>query len=181
MSVSGKTILVGVSAGIAAYKAADLVSKLRQQGAQVIVVMTPAAAKFVTPLTFETLSGRAVVTSLFDDRPAPTPDHIAVADEADAAVVAPATADVLAKMAVGIADDALTTTLVAFDGPVIVCPAMNAKMWAHPTVGQNIQTLKERGVQIVGPASGWLACGYEGTGRLASVDDILAAASELFA
>jgi len=180
MSLNGKTILVGVSAGIAAYKAADLVSKLRQGGAQVIVVMTPAACRFVTPLTFETLSGRPVLTNLFDERPSPTPDHVALADQADAAVVAPATADVLAKMAVGIADDALTTALVTFDGPVVVCPAMNTKMWQHPTVGQNLDTLRARGVRVVEPGSGWLACGTEGVGRLADIEQILAAIDALF-
>lgn len=179
MGIKGKTVLVGVSGGIAAYKAADLVSKLRQLGAEVVVVMTPAACRFVTPLTFQAVSGRRVITSLFDDRPAPVPDHIALADEVDLAVIAPATADLLAKMAVGIADDALTTTLVSIHVPVIVCPAMNEKMWDHATVQENIRKLRERGVVIVGPGKGWLACGREGVGRLAEVDEILEAVCKL--
>ena len=178
MNVKDKTIIVGVTGGIAAYKTAGLVSKFRQRGADVIVVMTDSACRFVTPLTFETLSGRKAVTSLFDDRPSPEPGHIAIADAAELAVVAPATANILAKMATGIADDALSTTLVALDAPIIVCPAMNARMWRHPTIEQNIKTLRERGVTIVGPGEGWLACGEKGIGRMADVDEILEAIAQ---
>lgn len=178
MTVTGKTVLVGVAGGIAAYKAAWLVSRLRQLGACVQVVMTDAACRFVTPLTFETLSGRRVVTSLFENRPTPDPQHIAIAQAAQVAVVAPATANIIAKLAHGIADDALSTTLISTRAPIIVCPGMNDTMWANPAVQQNVQTLRDRGATIVGPGKGWLACGTEGIGRMAEPDEILEAVFE---
>lgn len=174
-NIKGKCILVGVTGGIAACKAAALVSKLRQLEAEVRVVMTLSACRFVTPLTFETLSARPVITSLFDDRPSPSPEHIAIADAVDLAVVAPATANILAKMAGGIADDALSTTLLSIDVPVIVCPAMNDRMWRHPAVRANAATLAGRGVTFVGPDKGWLACGREGEGRMSDIDTIIEA------
>lgn len=179
MSVKGKTILAGVTGGIAAYKVAGLVSQLRQEGAEVIVVMTDAACRFVTPLTFETLSGRAVVTDLFDNRPSAAPEHIAIADAVDLAVVAPATADIIGKMAGGIADDALSTALLSIDVPLVVCPAMNDRMWRHPAVRRNIDIIRERGASIVGPEEGWLACGRRGVGRMADAGDILDAVCRL--
>jgi len=169
------TVVLGVTGGIAAYKAADLASKLRQKGLKVIVVMTRNARQFVAPLTFEYVTGNPVVTDLFEKPGGHQCDHVAIADEAAVAVVAPATANIIGKLANGIADDALSTILLAFDKPVIIAPAMNERMYQSPAVQENLRLLRERGVRQVGPGTGWLACGRTGIGRMADVQEILAA------
>lgn len=168
-----REIVVGVTGGIAAYKAAELVSRLRQRGAAVTVLMTEAACRLVRPITFAALSGRAVVTDLFECPEHYQTEHILLAQRTDLAIVAPATANCLAKMAAGIADDALTTTLISLCCPVVVAPAMNVRMWNNPAVQANVQTLRQRGHHIVEPQEGWLACGERGKGRLAGIDEIL--------
>jgi phosphopantothenoylcysteine decarboxylase/phosphopantothenate--cysteine ligase len=179
-------IVVGVTGGVAAYKAAELIRVLRKRGAEVQVVMTRGAQEFIQPLTFSSLTGRKVITSLWNDgspehanTAAPSGlddegqiEHIAVAQAADAIVIAPATANVLAKMAHGLADDFLSTMLLAATCPVVVAPAMNVNMWNHPATRANVATLRERGVIIVEPDSGYLACGMVGSGRLAEVEAI---------
>jgi len=172
-TLQGREILVGVTGGIAAYKAADLVSLLAQEGAAVSVVMTEHATRFVGPLTFQALSRRPVYTDLFAEGAYDT-DHIALADRAEAAVVAPATANAIGKLAGGIADDLLSTVLVALRVPVILAPAMNEAMWNHPAVQANVETLRRRGVRFVGPEEGRLACGTEGPGRMAEPETIFA-------
>src|SRR5205809_1235009 len=173
MRLDGKTVVVGVSGGIACYKACELVRLLVGAGARVRVVMTAAAQRFVTPLTFQTLAGQPVATDTFDLTQESEIGHIRLADEADAVAIAPATANVIAKLAAGIADDLLTTVLLATRAPLVLAPAMNVHMWEHPTVQENVARLVARGARVVGPASGSLACGYEGTGRLAEPADIV--------
>ena len=174
-----KVIALGVTGGIAAYKAADLCSKLAKKH-DVRVLMTENATRFVTPLTFKTLSRHDVVTSLWEE-PQWRPEHVALADEADLFAVVPATADFLAKLAHGIADDALTTFAATFDGKVLVAPAMNPKMWAHPACVDNVALLKRRGVRFCGPVAGHVACGADGMGRMVEAAEILAAIEELLA
>ena len=164
-------IIFGVSAGIAAYKALELVRLLVKEGAEVRVVMSANADKFVTPLTFEALSRSPVYYSLFDAQS--SMEHIRVTENADLLVVAPATASILAKMANGLADDPLSCSHLAFKGPVLVAPAMNQEMWGHAAVKQNIATLKSRGVEFIDPEPGELACGVIGQGRLADINVIL--------
>jgi phosphopantothenoylcysteine decarboxylase/phosphopantothenate--cysteine ligase len=164
--LQGKTILLGVTGSIAAYKAADLASKLTQAGAQVDTILTENATQFVAPLTFRSLTHRPVMTSLFDLDSEEAIEHVALAQRADILVVAPATAHALAKLALGLADDALTTTALATAAPLLVAPAMDAHMWEHPTVQEHIATLKARGAHIAGPASGRLASGIVGHGRM---------------
>jgi phosphopantothenoylcysteine decarboxylase/phosphopantothenate--cysteine ligase len=164
--------ILGVGGGIAAYKAAEVVRALMERGASVQVVMTRAAQEFVQPLTFAALTGRKVITGLFssasaEDTFASSVEHIRVAQEAAVLVVAPATADLLAKMAHGLADDFLTTTYLAFTGPVVLAPAMNTAMWEHPATRENLRKLRARGHVIVEPGEGLLACGTFGPGRLA--------------
>ncbi len=173
-----KVIALGITGGIAAYKAADLCSRLSRQH-EVRVLMTENAARFVTPLTFQTLSRNWVITSLWE-APDWRPEHVALADQADVLVVAPASANFLAKFAHGIADDALTTFAATFSGPVLVAPAMNPRMWRHPACVDNVALLKRRGVNFCGPASGRVACGAEGEGRMAEVEEILAAVERLW-
>jgi len=173
MRLDGKTVVVGVSGGIACYKACEVVRLLVAAGARVRVVMTAAAQRFVTPLTFQTLAGQPVATDTFDLTQESEIGHIRLADEADAIAIAPATANVIAKLATGLADDLLTTVLLVARAPVVLAPAMNVHMWEHPTVQENLARLVARGAHVVGPTSGWLACGYEGTGRLAEPDDIV--------
>lgn len=173
-ALEGKSIVVGMSGGIACYKAADLVRGLRRAGAEVRVVMTAHAEEFITPLTMQTLSGHPVGRSTFDLTRESEIGHIEIADAADAIVVAPATANVIAKIAVGIADDLLTTVLLATGAPVLVAPAMNVHMLENPVVRQNIATLEDRGITMIEPGEGSLACGYEGKGRLADIDAIIA-------
>jgi phosphopantothenoylcysteine decarboxylase/phosphopantothenate--cysteine ligase len=169
----GKSILLGVTGGIAAYKAAELVRLLDKRGAVVQVVMTAAARQFITPLTLQALSGRPVLTDLFDLGMESRIGHIQAAREADLILVAPATANVLAKMAHGLADDYLTTVLLAATVPVIVCPAMNHVMYGHAATRENLARLQERGVHVVEPQAGELACGEEGKGRLAELSRIV--------
>ena len=173
MRLDGKTVVVGVSGGIACYKACDVVRLLTAAGARVRVVMTAAAQRFVTPLTFQTLAGQPVATDTFDLTQESEIGHIRLADEADAIAIAPATANVIAKLATGIADDLLTTVLLATRAPLVLAPAMNVHMWEHPTVQENLARLVARGASVVGPESGWLACGYEGAGRLAGAEDVV--------
>jgi len=177
-SLKGREVLVGMTGGIAAYKTATLVSRLVEAGAGVSVVMTEHATRFVAPLTFQTLSGRPVGTDLYEPPEGFMPEHVALADLAEAAVVAPATANLLGKLAHGIADDLLTTVLLALDVPVVAAPAMNVRMWAHPAVQANVEVLRERGVHLVGPEEGRLACGVKGKGRMAEPEAILAAIVE---
>lgn len=166
------TVLLGVCGSIAAYKAADLTSRLVKAGIDVNVVMTRHAMEFVTPLTFQTLSRNPVTSSVFDEKQSWHPRHIDLADRADLFLVAPATANFLAKLACGIADDALTSMALATPASMLVAPAMNGKMWLHPATVDNVSKLRERGVEFIGPEEGLLACGYEGIGRLWNVEDI---------
>lgn len=172
--LDGRRIVVGVTGSIAAYKAAELVSALRQRGADVRVVMTANACKLVGPSTFRALTGRSVAVDMFD-QPQFDVDHIALADFAEVLVVAPATANLLAKMAAGIADDLLTTNLLAADCAIVVAPAMNHRMWKNQAVQANVQVLRQRGIILVEPEAGFLACGESGVGRLASLSRLLAA------
>lgn len=162
-----KTIVLGVCGGIAAYKASELVRLLVRSGARVRVMMSRNAAEFITPLTLQTLSASPVATDTFSLTQESEIGHIRLADSADAIVIAPATANVIAKAAVGIADDILTTVLLAARCPIALAPAMNVHMYDHPTVSENLARLRARGATIIEPASGELACGYEGKGRLA--------------
>ena len=177
----GKRIVLGVSGSIAAHKAIDLASQLTREGCHVRVVMTAEALRFVTPVAFKTLSHGPVVTSLHDEDEHWKPSHITLADEADLLLVAPATANTIAKMALGLADDALSCVALALNpgARVLVAPAMNGKMWLHPATQSNVQTLRARGVELIGPEEGLLSCGYEGLGRLWEVGRIAARAQEL--
>src|ERR1700758_555337 len=173
-------VALGVSGGIAAYKAAEIVRLLQERDIRVLVIMTQAAQEFVRPLTFAALSGEKVVTGIFDNGNAePNIDsaveHIAVAQSIDALLVAPATADLLAKFAQGISSDFLTTLYLATTAPVIVAPAMNVNMWNHTATQANLAILKKRGVRVVDPDSGYLACGMTGAGRLAANEAVVAA------
>jgi len=165
-SLEGKTIVVGLSGGIACYKAAELVRLLSRRGARVRVVMTRNAAEFIAPLTLQTLSGAPVATETFSLTRESEIGHVRLADAADALVVAPATANVIGKMAAGIADDLLTTVVVATQAPVLIAPAMNVHMFENPVVQRNLDTLRQLGHRVIEPAAGFLACGYEGPGRL---------------
>ena len=173
MDLKGKEFVLGVSGGIACYKALEIVRGIKDGRGQVTVVMTKAAMEFVTPLTFQTLSERPVATTLFSLQEESKIGHIKVGENADAMIVAPATANIIGKAANGIADDYLSTVLLACHAPLIIAPAMNNKMWEHPAVRANLSTLKERGAFIVPPGSGFLACGTYGPGRMAEPKDIL--------
>ncbi|MCR8633623.1 bifunctional phosphopantothenoylcysteine decarboxylase/phosphopantothenate--cysteine ligase CoaBC [Paenibacillus radicis (ex Xue et al. 2023)] len=175
-----KTIVLGVSGGIAAYKAAAICSKLAQAGADVRVIMTESATRFIAPLTFQTLSRHDVIVDTFDEKDASVVSHIDLADRADLVVVAPATANIIGKMAHGLADDMLSTTLLATTAPVLVAPAMNVHMYAHPAVQANMETLARRGVLFVEPGTGQLACGYVGKGRLEEPEQIVEAIHRFF-
>ena len=174
-----KSIVLGVCGSIAAYKAADLTSKLVKHGHAVFVVMTESATQFVGAMTFQTLSKNPVTSGVFDERESWRPTHIDLADRADLFLVAPATANVIAKLALGICDDALTSIALATRAPVFIAPAMNGKMWLHPATQQNVATLRARGAGFIGPEEGMLACGYEGVGRLWNVDEIVAKADQI--
>src|SRR6202048_721291 len=170
-------VALGVCGGVAAYKAAELVRRLQQEGIDVQVIMTKSAQEFVTPLTFAALTGQKVITEMFSDESAAANvesaiEHIAVAQRIDLLVVAPATANVIAKMARGVADDFLTTLVLATTAPVVVAPAMNVNMWEHVATQENVDALRARGVHVVPPEEGYLACGMTGAGRLASVEAI---------
>jgi len=172
-------LALGITGSIAAYKAADLTSKIRQAGISVQVLMTANAQKLVCAQTFFTLSQMPVITDLWgvsDWRPG----HIELAQRCKILLIAPATANILAKMAYGIADDALSTFCLSHDGPVLVAPAMNSRMWKHPATKENCRVLKERGVIFIGPDSGNLACGPEGKGRMATVEEIFTAVKAYF-
>ncbi len=168
-------IILGVTGSIAAYKAADLASQLTKAGHVVTCVLTKSALEFVTPLTLGTLSKNPVITDLFAEKEGWQPGHIQLADEADLLLIAPATANILASMAHGFANDALTAIALATRAPILIAPAMNGKMWQHPATLKNVETLRDFGAQFVEPAEGMLACGYEGVGRLAEVETILQA------
>src|SRR6058998_2385873 len=177
-------ITLGVTGGVAAYKAAELTRRLQQDGFTVQVVMTRAAREFVAPLTFASLSGQKVITDLFGDSSGGEAnlesaiEHIAVAQRTDLLLVAPATADVIAKFARGIADDFLTTLHLASTAPVVIAPAMNVNMWNHAATQENLEMLRARGVHVVQPDEGYLACGMTGPGRLAGQEAIIAAVSD---
>ena len=176
-------VSLGVTGGIAAYKAAELLRVLQERGLEVQVVMTRNACEFVTPLTFAALSGRKVITGMFGEGGGQANvesaiEHIAVAQSVDAVVIAPATANILAKLAHGIADDFLTTLCLATSAPIIVAPAMNVRMWEHPATQDNLKVLRARGVRVVEPEEGYLACGMTGAGRLASVEAVARAVFE---
>jgi phosphopantothenoylcysteine decarboxylase/phosphopantothenate--cysteine ligase len=179
--LDGKRILLVVSGGIAAYKALDLVRELRRAGAAVRVILTPAGAKFVTPLSLAALSGDKVYSDLFSLTDESEMGHIRLSREADLVLVAPATANILARMAQGLADDLATTALLATDKPVLAAPAMNVRMWEHPATRANMDLLKARGVGIIPPGTGAMACDEEGAGRLAEVADIVRAVTDFFA
>jgi phosphopantothenoylcysteine decarboxylase/phosphopantothenate--cysteine ligase len=170
--LKGKQIVVGITGGIAAYKAADLVRQFRKRDAAVDVIMTRNAQHFVTPLTFQTISCHPVFTDLFGNYQ-PEISHIALADKADILIIAPATANIIAKIASGLADDLLSTVALATTAPLLIAPAMNTKMWENPITQDNVKKLKERTITIVDPSTGELACGYEGKGRLAEIEDIV--------
>jgi phosphopantothenoylcysteine decarboxylase len=170
-----RLIILGVTGSIAAHKAVDLASHLTKSGCCVNVVMTADAQKFITPLPFKSLSRNPVIIDLYDEEEGWKPTHIRLADEADILLIAPATANIIAKLAHGIADDALTCIALALNpkAKLVVAPAMNGKMWLHPATLQNVATLKERGAEIIGPDEGMLSCGYEGIGRLWPVEQIM--------
>ena len=173
-----KHVVLGVTGGIAAYKAADLVSKLTSKGVEVRVVMTQAATELVTPRTFQTLSRNNVLTSLWDT-PDWKPEHVALSNWADLMVIAPCTANTLAKIACGIGDDALSTCVIANQAPLLVAPAMNPAMWNNPAVQNNVAILKQRGVHFAGPVCGHVACGADGTGRMVEPLEIMEKIFEL--
>lgn len=173
MSLTGREVILAVTGSIAAYKAACLLRELRRAGASVTVVMTAHAREFVTPLTFRTLSGRPVLTDLFDPQEPATVEHVTLAERADILVVAPATAQTLARAALGLADDFLGTLLLAVRGPLVFAPAMDGGMWQHPAVQTHVATLRARGGTVLEPGHGELASGLTGQGRLPEVGEIL--------
>jgi phosphopantothenoylcysteine decarboxylase len=176
-----KNIVLGVTGSIAAYKAADVTSLLAKQNFDVRIVMTSDALRFITPLPFKTLSRHSVVTDLYDEEEGWKPTHIELADSADLLLIAPATANSIAKFAHGLADDALGCIALALNpkAKILVAPAMNGKMWLHPATQQNVALLKSRGAEFIGPEEGMLSCGYEGLGRLWPADKIAARAVEM--
>ncbi len=178
--LKGKTIVLGITGGIAAYKAAALCSKLKQAGADVHVIMTASAVKFIAPLTLQTLSRNRVAVDTFDEEDPSGVQHIDLADSADLFVIAPATANVIGKLACGIADDMLTTTYLATSAPVLIAPAMNVHMYDHPAVQANMHTLRSRGVLFHEPGVGQLACGYVGKGRMAEPEELVATIEQFF-
>lgn len=177
MVLKGREVVVGVCGGIAAYKVADLVSKLVQLGAGVTVCMTAEAQRFVTPLTFQALSGRAVRTDIFDLTDSSDPQHIGLTERADLMLVAPATSNVIAKVAHGLTDDLVSLMVCAAACPVVFVPAMNNRMWAHPVARENVAKLSGMGYRFVGPEEGWLACRNMGAGRMSEpgkvVDEVV--------
>ena len=176
--MKGKKIVVGVTGGIAAFKAAQLVSTVRQMGAEVTVVMTRAAQQFVTPLTFQSLSQNKVVTDLFTlDRPDIV--HVALADWPDLTIIAPATANIIGKIAAGLADDVLTCLVMATRAPILLAPAMDCGMWGSPILQRNVNVLKKMGLHMVGPEKGRLASGKTGMGRMVAPEAIVAAAQDI--
>jgi phosphopantothenoylcysteine decarboxylase len=172
--MKGRTVILGVSGSIAAHRAVDLASLLVKEGCAVHVVMTADAQQFVTPLPFKTLSRHPVVTGLYDVAEGWKPEHIELADTADILLIAPATANIIAKLAHGLADDALSCVALALNSQaaLMIAPAMNGKMWIHPATQANTAVLKKRGAEFIGPEKGLLSCGYEGIGRLWPVEEI---------
>jgi len=179
--LTGQNILLGVTGGIAAYKSPDLVRRLRERGAAVQVVMTPGASRFVTPLTFQAVSGRPVRDELWDPQGEASMGHIELARWASLVLIAPATADILARLAAGRADDLLTTLVLATEARVAVAPAMNRVMWAHPATQANVALLRSRDVEVLGPGAGEQACGETGAGRMLEPQDIAVAVGALLA
>jgi phosphopantothenoylcysteine decarboxylase len=179
--LAGREIIVGVSGGIAAYKAAALTSMLVQRGAGVTAVLTRNARRFVGTATFAALTARPVASRSFDPAVFPLGGHIELAARADLVVVAPASADLLAKLATGAADDLLTTLLLCAECPVLVAPAMNAAMWAKPAVQRNVRQVAADGVHVIQPGTGWLSCRQQGAGRMAEPEEIAAVIQELLA
>jgi phosphopantothenoylcysteine decarboxylase/phosphopantothenate--cysteine ligase len=179
--LSSKTIVLGVTGSIAAYKAAEIASRLTQSGARVHVVMTQEAIQFISPVTFRAITGRSVVTEMFDLTSEFSIEHVSLANAADVVVIAPITANVMAKLAAGIADDMLCCTVLATRAPVLIAPAMETNMYTNPITQRNLSKLKARDFVIVGPEGGWLASGREGLGRLADVNDIITAIDRVLA
>jgi phosphopantothenoylcysteine decarboxylase/phosphopantothenate--cysteine ligase len=173
-----KELLVGVTGGIAAYKSADLVSKCVQAGAHVTVILTRAARRFIGATTFEALTGRPVYTDMFSPREHYRGEHIGLAQRANLLCIAPASADIMAKLAHGLADDLLTTTVLATTAPILLAPAMNCEMWAKPAVQRNVTQLRSDGVIIIEPEEGWLSCGQVGAGRMAAPERIIQSIQE---
>jgi phosphopantothenoylcysteine synthetase/decarboxylase len=176
-----KSVVLGVTGSIAAYKSAELASLLVKQGHEVFVVMTRDATEFMSPLTLQTLSKNPVMTSFYDEKENWRPGHIDLADRAHLLLVAPATAHIIAELAQGLAGHPLAAIALATRAPILIAPAMNGKMWAHPATQANVDLLKSRGVEFIGPEEGMLACGYEGLGRLWKVEDIAFRAEFLLA
>lgn len=177
---SGRKILVGVTGGIAAYKAAEVVSRLRKLNAEVHVAMTKSATEFITPLTLRSLSANPVYVDMFEEPKHWNVEHIALAQHIDAVIIAPATANILAKMTIGLADDFLSTVLLATRAPIFVAPAMNQAMYQHPATQANLTQLRERGIKLIGPSTGFQACGTEGVGRMSEAAEILETLSSFF-
>ena len=175
LNLSGKTIAVGVSGSIAAYKSADLISELRRAGAEVFVVMTESATRFISSLTLGTLSRNPVLDSMWEEERSWQPGHIELADRADVLLVAPATANQIGNYANGCAPDVLSSIYLATRAQVVLAPAMNGKMYQHPATEENLSKLRGHGVTIIEPETGELACGYEGVGRMASIETVLRA------
>jgi phosphopantothenoylcysteine synthetase/decarboxylase len=176
-----RTIVLGVTGSIAAYKSAELTSLLVKQGHDVFVVMTPDATEFISPLTLQTLSKNPVMTNFYDEKETWRPGHIDLADRANLLLVAPATAHIIGELAHGLAGHPLAAIALATRGPILLAPAMNGKMWQHPATIENVEKLKARGAEFIGPEEGMLACGYEGIGRLWKVNDIAFRAEFLLA
>jgi phosphopantothenoylcysteine decarboxylase len=177
--LAGYEVLVAVAGGIAAYKTCTVASRLVQRGCGCSVVMTDAGTRFVGPVTFQALTGRRVFTSMWDADERHDHRHIQLPELADLIVVAPATANIIGKIASGIADDLVSTTIMSADSPVLLAPAMNARMWSNPVVQQNVERLRSLGYHFVGPESGWLSCGTTGVGRMAEPEAIVDAIAEL--
>ncbi|MFC1691974.1 flavoprotein [Candidatus Latescibacterota bacterium] len=177
-----KTIVLAVTASIAAYKSAEIIRELKNANAEVLVIMTEGAAEFITPLTLETLSQNPVAVEMFNRNNSWSLEHVALADRADCLIVAPATANILGKTATGIADDLVSTTILTMMStiPILMAPAMNSRMWENPIVQENVKILENAGVHFVGPAKGKLADGRIGVGRMARVNEILDAVRQIF-
>ena len=171
--MKGKNVVLGVTGCISAYKACEIIRELKKQGAEVSVVMTENACKFVTSLTFQTLSQNQVFTQMFPEKVDWKPEHISLSETADCLLIAPASADLIGKVASGIADDLLSSVVMATKAPVIIAPSMNSNMYSNKIVQGNVAKLKGIGYKFIGPDYGYLACGYEGEGRLASIDKIM--------
>ena len=177
MKAEGKPLVaLGVTGCIGAYKATDILRRLQDRGLEIQPILTDSATHFVTPYVMQTLAGRKAITGLWDEPDRIEVEHIALSDAADLLLVAPATANIIAKFAHGIADDFLSTFYLSTESPVVIAPAMNSKMWRHPATRENVAVLEDRGVGFVNPGVGYLACGWEGEGRLAAVEDIIDAA-----